>query len=86
MSIDGKTEAEKWRIFVKEILPALPFVISRNKKQYKIEIADGRIVYKKKSTILVEKSGESNYDAGVKMLEWIKNHDLHYCYVPYMKL
>lgn len=86
MSIDGKTKSEKWEIFAKKILPALPFVIAKNKKRYKIEVADGRIVYKKGHTILVETSGECNYDAGVKMLDWIENHDFHYSFVPDKKL
>ena len=86
MSIDSMTNYEKREIFAKRILPALPFVISRNRKRYKIEVAEGHIVYKIGHTILVETFGECNYDAGVKMLDWIENHNLHYSYVPYLKL
>lgn len=71
MSIDYMTGYEKRDKFVTKILPSLPFSIIKDQKTFKIEIEKGRISYKTRNNILVEKSGKDNFEAGNKMLDWI---------------
>lgn len=79
MSIDCMTGFEKRDSFVTKILPDLPFSIIKDQKTFRIEIEKGRISYKRRNNILVEKSGKDNYEAGNKMLDWIARHKQLQC-------
>ena len=79
MSIDCMTSYEKRDKFVTKILPSLPFSIIKDHKIFKIEIEKGRISYKTRNNILVEKSGKDNYEAGNKMLDWIARNKKLQC-------
>ena len=71
MSIDCMTGYEKRDKFVTKILPSLPFSNIKDQKTFKIEIEKGKISYKTRDNILVERSGKDNYEAGSKILDWI---------------
>lgn len=79
MSIDCMTGYERRDAFVTKILPSLPFSITKDQKAYGIEIEKGRIAYRCKNIILIEKIGKDNYEAGNKMLDWIDKHKKIQC-------